>query len=127
MTIDWDLSLQCAQNTLNHPREHPDSRCFATITVNTKIGPVLHYIYIYDNYLVFIVLRYRACELNKPNYSSWIMMQEDLRDSWMIFFCHPCSSLFKQRNDPEHVVIGSWKSGTLVLGNWVTWKTGSRK
>ena len=29
------LTPMCRENT--HPREHPDSRCFATITLSTKL------------------------------------------------------------------------------------------
>ena len=116
----------CTEYT--HPREHPDSRCSATIPVNRKNGPVLKkniYIYIRQLFGIYGI----EVQILSLNWTNQIILHrlwyaEDLRDSWMSCISMTVkfvtsSSLFNQRNDPEHVVTAPEQ---LCSGKPVRWR-----
>ena len=110
------ITTICREYT--HPREHPDSRCFATIFANTRIGPIL-------NLRIPKVFGIHGMEvqipsLSRPKYSSLILICRGLENFVAEFYDlnTPSSSLLRQGNDPERVAptSESSRSGTLVRG-----------
>ena len=114
------ITPMCREYT--HPREHPDSLCFATINANTKIGPILN-IRISQVFCIY-GLEVQIPSLSRPRYSSWILICRGLErfvDELHLHDRHintPSSSLLRQRNDSEHVVMASEQpsSGKPVRG-----------
>ena len=93
----------------NHHRGLRDPRCFATITVNTKMGPVLN-IHISGLFGICNGIEVQIPSPNKPNYSSWLLICRGLERF--------VDELLNQRSDPEHVVTAPelFCSGSLVHG-----------
>ena len=124
MTIDWDLLLQCAQNTL--------------ILVNILILGVLQRFLWIQNWttlehisqlFVSMVLRYRSNHWINQTVLHRLWYAEDLRDSWM-----SCISMTVKLVTQFFVVQPKKWSRTCYDGSWATlfwetdtWKTGSWK
>ena len=103
------MTPMCREYT--NPHEDSDSRCFATIHANTKIGPILNIrtSQVFGMYGIEVQIP----SLNRRNYSSWILICSGLERFVDELHLHdrkiytPDSSLLKQGNDPEHVVMAS--------------------
>ena len=69
------ITTICREYT--HPREHLDSRCFATIFANTRIGPILNL----RTSKVFGIhgIEVQIPSLNRPKYSSWLQRTWKIR------------------------------------------------